>query len=312
VSVGDTVFFGNNEDYLQRDLYQWYIPSQNITALGENKSIYGAVFVGFINTEEGGIYPQGGMNEHGLMYDVNGLPGLALYENPNGSLFYSDYLLCASLWDCKDVEEVIDWFKNHKWDTYVGGQIHYGDASGDAVVISVNPLTSKWAFTRKDSNYLVSTNFNLNATSNGNYPCGRYNTATQMLDEITTEENLTVQACADILYAVHQEGLYSTLYSNIFDPVNLDTYFNYGDNYQQQKKVNLPSTLSQSASFKKEDSFFGITGVQGHLLVKSVRLNEDFYFPPSSSISFDIITFLAVSVISILIGTFINKKKRRN
>ena len=63
-------------------------------------------------------------------------------------------------------------------DSIIGGQIHYGDASGDVVVISVNPATHKWAFTRKDSNYIVSTNFNLNTTSNGDYPCGRYDTAT--------------------------------------------------------------------------------------------------------------------------------------
>ena len=65
VAIGDTIFFGNNEDYLQRDLYQWYIPSQNISVNGGNKTIYGGVFVGFVS-EEGGIYPQGGMNEYGL------------------------------------------------------------------------------------------------------------------------------------------------------------------------------------------------------------------------------------------------------
>lgn len=316
VAVGDTVFFGNNEDYLQRELYQWYIPSQNISVIGENKTIYGGVFVGFVNPEDSpGIYPQGGMNEHGLMYDINGLPSLAINENPNGSSGYSDNIICESLWDCKNVEEVIEWYKNHKWYIPVGGQIHYGDASGDAVVISVNPLTAKWAFTRKSSNYIVSTNFNLNNTSNAyDYPCERYNTAMQMLSEIKNEENLTIQACSDILYAVHQEGEYSTLYSNIFDPVNLDIYFNYGDNYQKQKKVNLLDTFSQEASLEKEDSFFGITGIQGHLLVKSVRLDENFYSPPTTSlpISFYILTFLALCVISITLIVYIHKKKKEN
>ncbi|MGY5853255.1 MAG: carcinine hydrolase/isopenicillin-N N-acyltransferase family protein [Candidatus Thorarchaeota archaeon] len=284
VAIGNTVLFGNNEDYLQRDLHQWYIPSQNITIHGEeNKTIHGGVFVGFINSYEGGIYPQGGMNEYGLMYDLNGLPALDLNQNSSGAPFYTDnFILCESLWDCKDVEQVIAWFKNHKWDFPIGGQIHYADASGDAVVISVNPSTEKWAFTRKNSSYLVSTNFNLNDTSNGDYPCERYNTATQMLSEITSEENLTVQACADVLYAVHSEGMYGTLYSNIFDPVNLDIYFNHGDNYQNQVKGNLLDTLSEWESFEQKDSFFDITGIQGHLLVKSVRLNESFYTPPTS------------------------------
>ena len=134
-----------------------------------------------------------------------------------------------------------------------------------------------------------------------------------MLGETTNEENLTVQACADILYAVHQEGEYSTLYSNIFDPVNLDLYFNYGDNYQKKKFINFLDTLSQEASFKKEDTYFGITGTQGHLLVKSVRIDKNFYYPSSASLPplFYILTFLGVGGVSIPIGVFIYKRKKK-
>jgi choloylglycine hydrolase len=310
VSIGDTVYFGNNEDYLQRDLYQWYIPSQNISLVGENRSIYGAVFVGYINRQEGGIYPQGGMNEHGLMYDFNGLPALPIDVNPTGLVVYTDYILCASLWDCKNVEEVIQWFKDHKWDLVMGGQIHYGDASGDAVVISVDPITSKWAFTRKNSSYLVSTNFNLNNSNNGDYPCQRYNTAVQMLNEIENEEELTIQACADVLYAVHQEGESHTLYSNIFDPINLDTYFNFGNNYQNQRKVSLLDTLSQKASYERKDSFFGITGTDGYLLVKPIRINDNYYSSTPPALLY-IITISAASIISIPLGFLILHKKKK-
>ncbi len=293
VAIGDTVFFGNNEDYLLRDPYLWFIPSQNITVEGGGeKTIYGSAFVGFINTEEGGIYPQGGMNEHGLMYDFNGLPTLPINENPSGPSIYSDYILCASLWDCKNVKEVIEWFKNHKWDINLGGQIHYGDASGDAVIISANPTNAKWAFTRKNSSYLVSTNFNLYDPSNAHdYPCKRYDTAVQMLSEIASEEELTVQACADVLYAVHQEGYYRTLYSNIFDPVNLDLYLNYEESYSKQIKVNLLDALSQEDSFEEEDSFFGITATERPLLVNSESLDEGFY----SSSSYSVLDLLAIA-----------------
>ncbi|WP_455280984.1 hypothetical protein, partial [[Eubacterium] cellulosolvens] len=149
--------------------------------------------------------------------------------------------------------------------------------SGDAVVISVDPITHTWAFTRKNGNFIVSTNFNLNNTNNAyDYPCYRYNTATQMLSEIENEEDLTIQACADLLYAVHLEGVCTTLYSNIFDPVNLDVYLNYGENYQKQKKVNLLDELRQRESFELLNISY-MTGVDGHLLVKSVRIDENFY-----------------------------------
>ncbi|MFX1517817.1 MAG: carcinine hydrolase/isopenicillin-N N-acyltransferase family protein [Promethearchaeota archaeon] len=276
IAIGNTVLFGNNEDYLQRELCQWYVPSQNISIIGGNKSIYGGVFVGIVNEEEGEVNPQGGMNEHGLMFDVNGLPGVAINENANGSSFYCTLTIASSLWDCKNVEEVIEWFKAHKWNDSVGGQIHYGDAKGDAVVVSVNPSTNKWAFTKKTGNFIISTNFNLNDTNNGYYPCGRYETAKFMLSQIENEEDLTVQACADILYAVHQDGEYGTLYSNIFDPVKLEVYFNYGENYQKQKKVNLLEALSQTNSFEKVNAS-ELTGVDGNILVKTVRIDENFY-----------------------------------
>ncbi len=286
VAVGDTVFFGNNEDWYEQELRLWYVPSQNISTIGGEQSIYGAVFIGFLKEEKGELYPCpcGGMNEHGLMYDINGLPSLALNDNPNGSSFYTpgSYYIKTSIWDCKNVEEVIEWYKSHTWNTTIGGQIHYGDASGDAVVVSVNPLTHKWAFTRKTGNFIISTNFNLNNTGNAcDYPCGRYLTSEYMLSQIENEEDLTVQACADILYAVHAEGLQYTLFSNIFDPVNLAMYLNYGENYQNQKKINLLDVLSQKNSFELYNSS-EFLGVDGHILVKSVKIDEKFY---SSSIN---------------------------
>jgi len=201
ISIGDTVFYGNNEDWRREYLSKlglWFIPSQNISVIGGERSIYGTVLVGFRNEEKGELYlnPCGGMNEHGLIFDINGLPSLALKDNPNGSSFWTNNIcyISPSLWDCRNVEEVIEWYKTYKWDTTIGGQLHYADASGDAVVISVNPSTNKWAFTRKTGNFIVSTNFNLNDTSNAyDYPCPRYNTATRMLSKIESEENLTVQ-----------------------------------------------------------------------------------------------------------------------
>ncbi|MFQ6125601.1 MAG: carcinine hydrolase/isopenicillin-N N-acyltransferase family protein [Candidatus Heimdallarchaeota archaeon] len=171
IAIGDTVFFGNNEDYRQRELRIWYIPAQNISVIGGKRSIYGTVLIGFLNEEKGELYPNpcGGMNEHGLMFDINGLPSLTLIDNPNVSEFWtyqSSVYIHTSLWDCKNVEEVIEWYKIHKWNATIGGQIHYGDASGNAVVLSVNPSTHKWAFTRKTGNFIVSTNFNLNNTGN--------------------------------------------------------------------------------------------------------------------------------------------------
>ena len=60
-SYGDTVLFGNNEDWINPQTYYWVCPSSG----GD----YGAVYFGFDN-----LWPQGGINEKGLAFDVNALP----------------------------------------------------------------------------------------------------------------------------------------------------------------------------------------------------------------------------------------------
>ncbi len=279
VSIGDKVYFGNNEDYRLNNVYRWYIPAQNVsTTYFGVKEIYGAVFFGFDNNDNPDIdgWEQGGMNEYGLCYDANGLdPDIELNLNQSGVYPYTDHALAQILWDCKNVEEVITWFQNIKWYGSLGAQFHFADNIGDAVVVGVN-ATGQWVFTRIDSAFLVSTNFNLNDTSHGYYPCSRYSTATQMRGEITAEEDLNVSKCAEILYAVHQEGLYGTKYSNICDPVNLEFYFNSGDEFSVSEKFDLINILADIESFEHKNSFFGVDGLGEGILVKTEKIDIQF------------------------------------
>ncbi len=315
-TIGDTVYFGNNEDYKLNNAYRWYIPAQNVsTTYFGDKEIYGAVFFGFDNnnyTEVDG-WEQGGMNEYGLCYDANGLPDINLDLNPSASYPYTPNALAQVLWDCKDVEDVIAWFQNHKWEGYLGGQFHYADSSGNAVVVGVNS-TGQWIFTEIESTFLVSTNFNVANTSHGYYPCSRYDTATQMLGEISTEENLNVSQCANILYAVHQEGMYATKYSNICDPVNLEFYFNSGDEFSISEKFNLTDKLAETESYEQESSFLGVTGIHGgDVLVITEKIDIQFETPTSSTSETTGITLL-ISVLgmslSVLVYDIIRRRKK--
>jgi len=250
------------------------------------------------------------MNEYGLCYDANGLPNVALYLDASMAFPYSDYALSQVLWECRNVEEVIDWYQNHRWFS-LGGQIHYTDKSGDAVVVSANTTTGKWAFTRKNSTYLVSTNFNLDNPENGYYPCSRYTTATQMLSEITDKNDLDVSACARILLEVHQEGTYRTMYSNIFDPVNLDIYFNYGREFTKHEKINLLEKLTEEESFEEIDVFFGITGTEGYVLVNTVKINILSWTTNDNTAYIAIPIVLGVLCIPITVFILLKRRKKR-
>ncbi len=310
VAIGDTVYFGNNEDYKANNAYQWYIPSQNITTRNGIKEINGGVFFGFDNNGNEGVdtWPQGGMNEYGLCFDANGLPNVDLHLDASMSFPYSDYALSQVLWECRNIEEVIDWYQNHRWFS-LGAQIHYADKSGDAVVVGVNTTTGKWAFTRKNSAYLVSTNFNLDNPESGQYPCSRYTTATQMLSEITDENDLSISACARILFEVHQEGTYRTMYSNIFDPVNFDIYFNYGREFTYYEKINLLEKLAEEESFDEKKVFFGITGTAGYVLVNTVKINVLSWTTNYNTIF--IIIIVVLGILTIPITVFMLEKRRK-
>jgi len=198
VSKGEQVFFGGNDDWNNPDSYYWVDP-------GDSKN-YGVIWIGRPDDVQQGI------NESGLAYDANGLPSVGTnphLEREPISGDYSSYII-QILQECATVEEVITWVNMHQFHSYMQAQLHFADATGDAVIISAG-ANGELDFTRKPSGdgYLVSTNFNVAnpANNSGGYPCWRYDTATERLSELLSQEGeLTAQDAAAVLDAVHIEG----------------------------------------------------------------------------------------------------------
>jgi predicted dienelactone hydrolase len=195
VSRGDRVFFAGNNDYTSRDITYWVDPG--------NGAHYGAIYFG----EPDDV--QQGFNQKGLAYDANGLPEAPVASHPGREPVeggYTSYPVHI-LRECATVKEVIGWVQKHRWHTAMRDQLHFADATGDAVVISAGP-DGKVAFTRKPAgdSFLVSSNFNLANPSNGGYPCWRYSRAQEMLSHVTSREDLTAERVASIMEAVHLEG----------------------------------------------------------------------------------------------------------
>jgi len=222
ITYGESALFGNNEDWLNPLTYYWVEPpSQNN---------YGILYFGFDN-----LFPQGGINEKGLAFDGNALPGITLQKYREGLKPSQAIVNNLIMQKCATVSEAIEMAKSYDWSQsfggVLGGQFLLADALGDAVVISANS-DGEIVFTRKpDGNgFLVSTNFNRANPENryGKYPCKRYNTTVKMLGEIENESNLTVDFLASVLEEVHAEGKkINTLYSNIFDLKNCVAYLYY-------------------------------------------------------------------------------------
>ena len=237
-SYGNTVLYGNNEDYTNYNTYYWVKPST------EGK--YGGVYLGFDN-----FFPQGGVNEKGLAYDFNALPKAPLNPHPDlpdrGAIIKKIHETCAT------VEEAIIVARKHNWGSSIKWQVLLADATGDAVVISAGP-DGELAFTRKQkgNGYLVSTNFNRanpENTYSGSYPCWRYNKAVEMLDKIEYEEDLTVNYFASILDAAHVESARgNTLYSNVFDLKNGVIYLYYWHQFDEVVTLKVAEEIAKEGA----------------------------------------------------------------
>jgi hypothetical protein len=227
ISKGEQVFFGGNDDYINPDSYYWVDPG--------NDKRYGVIWIGTPDNVQQGV------NEKGLAYDANGLPQVD--TNPHlerqpvlgGYTYYPVQILH----ECATVDEVIEWANTHRWHAYTLDQMHFADASGDAVVISAG-ADGEIAFTRKPpgDSYLVSANVNVANPSNG-YPNDNYDIATKSLRSLLSREGeLTFQAVTSVLDDVHSEGGTSwTLESMVADLPNGVIYLYYF--YQFDKPILL-------------------------------------------------------------------------
>ncbi len=287
VSIGDKILFGNNEDFSLKGTGLWFVPSTDTK--------YGMVIFGYLgNWHPSDRFAQVGMNEMGLSCDANALSAASINRKPNLDRAKLDFFPSV-LKQCATVNETIEWFKSHNFGSTARGQYHFADANGDAVIISAGK-DGEWAFTtNEDSNYLLSTNFNVVNPENGWYPCWRYSAAEERLNQFAHEDNVTIENLKNVMAATVQEGNYATQYTNIFDPKTLDIY------------VWKPSNYSKSVELNLADELEGLKKTEYHKI--PVLLGEtDWFFPPQFP------TFVAIGVgvvgLIVYIGLRIRKKRK--
>ncbi len=241
VEQGETLLFGNNEDYKNPNTYLWVEPA--------SEDGYGGVYLGYQQGQ-----PQGGINEKGLAFDGLALPPAQFHWDPelppagrSTTAFWGKILR-----SCANVEEAIQMAAGYNWGRTISHQIILADASGDSAVLSAGK-DGDLAITRKPlgDGFLVATNFNLANPENteGEYPCPRYETATRMLGKSQDQGTLSVDSVRDVLQAVHQEGSNNnTLYSNVFDLRNGVVYLYYWHQYGEVVTLDVKEEISKGAA----------------------------------------------------------------
>jgi hypothetical protein len=157
------IYVANNEDY-------WYDVDAYIQIVPGSRNKLARLWYGWDD------FAQGGINEAGLFFDGAVTPEQDLQgesKGPKGNL--GDDLLAT----CRTVDEALKLLEVREI-ALDNAHMMIGDGSGKAVVVEwldgqrkIIPLTN---------NRLVMTNFLLSDTSQGNYPCPRYQSIENQLD----------------------------------------------------------------------------------------------------------------------------------
>lgn len=241
-SYGDTVLFASNLDHPNPDGYVSFRPA--------SFSEYGCVLFGYYSERDGRVRIgyEGGMNEQGLAFDTNGLPDIPMNPHPEKPYSWRTVnFFHAILRQCASVPEAIAMANEFNFGNMMDFQVHLVDSTGDAVIISPG-TDGELHFTRKEfaDGYLVSTNFNRANTQDGEYPCWRYDTATNMLEKVKHEDDLTPAHFQSILDAVHREGSsYNTILSYITDVKSGVVYLYHFHQFEEVFRFNLEEELGR-------------------------------------------------------------------
>ena len=294
VSEDGVVLFGNNEDYTNPNTYYWVEPAQD--------GYYGGVYFGFDN-----FWPQGGINEKGLSFDINSLPETPMIDH--SELPYPDtYEGYSILRSCATVDEAIAHVRQFNWGPAMWGQIHVADATGDAVVIGPGP-DGELTFSRKGAGngYLISTNFNVADPAGQESECQRYQKADELLKKVGISEQLTPEYVKQVLDATHQESAdTNTLYSTIYDLKRGIILVYYFHQFEEVVELNVKDLLDNKPEPVQLSSLFSESVVENAESVIS-----RYRFLNTLGNILEILGIVAVPVLAFFAFRFWHKRKKR-
>lgn len=222
VTQGDVVFVGNNEDWKNPSTKVWYEPGE--------KGTYGRVYFGFDN-----FYPQGGMNEKGLVFDGFATAPHKVTKSLNKPV-YGGNLMDKVMSECATVEEALKIFDPYNLEFLERAMFFIADEHGDSAIIEGDEII------RKEGKYQIITNFYQSEVKDGKIPCGRYKIADAMLKEAN---EVSVDLCKRVLAATHNEGTHPTLYSNVYDVKRRIVYLYHFHNFLNEVKIDLAEELQK-------------------------------------------------------------------
>jgi hypothetical protein len=220
-------FVGNNMDNWDSNTHIWFEKG--------SATEYGSMFFGFED-----LYPQGGMNEKGLVYGGLNVTPRANEKGKHLLQFDGRVVMKKIMKECKNVDEVYKILSKYNRTPIGDGELYFVDKMGGYLIVEVDTIIRG-----NDDNYLIS-NFcpsqtpDLNAVKIPFFQKGRKMMATK----VDTSFNY-LKSLSDTLHQSFANNAGGTLYTAIYD-LNEGTFnlFFYHD-YNYSLKFNLKNELSK-------------------------------------------------------------------
>jgi hypothetical protein len=217
------VWAGNNEDeYFDFETY--------LNVLPPDKGKFGAIFFSYDGPAN---FPQGGMNEKGLFFDLNAIPHVPRAD-------YRDYgkrktfpggdtaLLLHMLRTCSTVNDVLALLDRYRFDDLFDEQLHLADRTGALAVVTAQSVVRP-----EHQTFQVSTNFNLATERDApeGQSCWRFPIANRILGS----QGVSMESIRSTLDATQQPRVTSTIYSNIMNLNTREMYLYYAGDFENAR-----------------------------------------------------------------------------
>ncbi|MCD6204347.1 MAG: hypothetical protein J7L22_01660 [Candidatus Marinimicrobia bacterium] len=210
----------------------WNNTATRLKIYGSSDGKYGRVYFGYQIPE--GFQNAEGVNDQGLWYSGASLPERNDIYNHYQKPTVPGELCEKALAECASVDEVIELYKTY-FTPHWQGHSMWVDRNGHSVIIEYGERDVVFVF--PDQCYQVMTNFYLSDSLNRRwYNCYRYNAADEMLKTIDVPNHISIQ---NILDTVHQEGLFPTVSSNIYNLSTGELNIYYFHNYSEYITLNI-------------------------------------------------------------------------
>ena len=273
VTEGGKTVVGNNEDYWNPNTRIWF-------EQGEGTK-FGAMYVGFDN-----FYPQGGMNEAGLVFDgfamdylpVNDTAGKKPITKEEDFFSFTKNILQT----CSKVTEVKEILLKYNLKSFHSSLFFFVDKSGEYLIMEGDSL-----ILGNDSTYIQSNFYPSCTKQSEEVEINFYQEGREYLAKNTPSASLTY--CTEIMNAMHQDfGYGGTLYTTIYDLETGTIYLYYHSDFESVVKfdlkkelqkgnqfINIPDLFPENNTAQKQLTLFNTTHEQIDLLNNPELANDD-------------------------------------